>query len=117
MENKNICKTCGHEIKENIIQTTPATKIEWGATCDRELEWEEAKEWCKKQGDGWRLPTRVELLQAFKDKIDGFRLGYYWSNNEYSPTGAWSQYLSTINHCSVTKSNYNYVRCVRDLIS
>jgi len=54
-------------MKESIIQKIPAKTLEWGNVSEKELTWKEAKECCKQQGDGWRLPTRIELLQAYED--------------------------------------------------
>ncbi|OQA50494.1 MAG: hypothetical protein BWY47_00439 [Bacteroidetes bacterium ADurb.Bin302] len=54
-------------MKESIIQKIPAKTLEWGNVSEKELTWKEAKELCKQQGDGWRLPTRIELLQAYED--------------------------------------------------
>ena len=49
------------------VQKIPAKTLEWGNVSEKELTWKEAKELCKQQGDGWRLPTRIELLQAHED--------------------------------------------------
>ena len=99
---------------EKLEQKIPAQKLEWGATCNKDLKWEKAKKWCEEQGDGWRLPTRLELLQAYEDKIDGFESGYYWSSNEYSATNAWYQNFSAGYQYDGDKASTFYVRCVRD---
>ena len=59
------------------VQKIPAKTLEWGNASEKELTWKEAKEWCKQQGDGWRMPTRIELLQAYEDN---------WSSTEVSGT-------------------------------
>ncbi len=68
---------------ELVIQNIKAKKLEWGKTAEKIMNWEEAKEWCKKQGKGWRLPTLIELLQAYNDNIFGFSKGSHWSSTEY----------------------------------
>jgi hypothetical protein len=55
------------------------------------MYWEEAKEACNTLGNGWRLPTKEELMYLFKNKnkIKGFADGFYWSSTEYYREGAW----------------------------
>ena len=54
-------------------------------------EWSDAKQWCLNHGDGWRLPTKDELLAIYQNKRDinywltrckGIQLGdgWYWSS-------------------------------------
>jgi len=111
------CKTCGQEIVENIIQEIPAKTLEWGKTCEKELNWEEAKDWCSKQGEGWRLPTLIELQEAYEDKkIRGsFQPnGNYWSSTEFSASNAYYVYFYYGGTSVNGKANaYSYVRCVR----
>jgi hypothetical protein len=111
----NKCKTCGQEIKENIKQVIPAKTLEWGAVSDKEMNWEDAKKWCKAQGKGWRLPTRVELIQAFDEGILTGDDRYFWSSTEYylSPAYAWYVALYGGGTGNVTEADQYYVRCVR----
>ena len=98
------------ENKEKIIQETTAKTIEWGKSSEDTMNWNEAKEWCKKQGG--RLPTRLELLQAYVDKVKGFKTdAIYWSSTECSTYYAWGQGFGTGAQYTYNKSNY-YVRCV-----
>jgi len=84
----------------------------------KNLTWEEAKAYCKSLGDGWRMPTRVELLLMYeaKEEIGGFATDYYWSSTEDDNDGiAWIQtfnpgYLDFY----ANKSDSNYVRAVKD---
>ena len=49
------------------------------------MDWEDAKEACAKLGEGWRLPTRVELviLYEIKDSINNlYKDATYWSSTE-----------------------------------
>jgi hypothetical protein len=46
------------------------------------LDWSDAKKLCANLGDGWRLPTKDELIVMYqnKNKIEGFADDhYYWS--------------------------------------
>lgn len=58
--------------------------------------WEEAKKSCASLGDGWRLPTEVELniLLINRDAIGGFSVKYYdaqyWSSTEFNDREALS---------------------------
>ena len=99
------------ENKEKIIQETTAKTIEWGKSSEDTMNWNETKEWCKKQGG--RLPTRLELLQAYVDKVKGFKTdAIYWSATEYSNSYAWIQSFDTGVQFYTNKGGYNYVRCV-----
>ena len=100
------------EIKEGTTQQIPAKTIIWGETADKKMGWEEAKKWCEEQGG--RLPTRVELLQAVKEKVKGFKLGYYWSSTEVYSILAWDvDFDFGCVDIDVKDVDY-YVRCVRD---
>ena len=98
--------------KEETIQQIPAKTIIWGEIADKKMSWGEAKKWCEEQGG--RLPTRIELLEAFKTKIKGFKEGNYWSSTEDGSDYAWfvgfnGGYVGIVN-----KGIGYYVRCVRD---
>ena len=100
--------------KEPVIQKIPAKTLEWGA-CEEELNWEDAKKWCEEQGKGWRLPTQVELLQAYWDEVEGFDVtSDYWSASEYFYSDcAYRVNFSDGNTYDYTKTNSYSVRCVR----
>ena len=75
-----------------------------------------AKQLCSDRGNGWRLPTQKELMQAY---IDGsyFNLSQpslnFWSATQYSSTNAWYVALSNGNTNVVNMGNTYNVRCVR----
>lgn len=75
-----------------------------------------AKQLCSDRGDGWRLPTQKELMQAY---INGsyFNLSQpsnrFWSATQNDSTGAWTVFLSHGGTASLTMSNTLNVRCVR----
>ena len=75
-----------------------------------------ASQLCSDRGNGWRLPTQKELMQAY---IDGsyFNLSQtstnFWSATENSSSNAWIVSLNNGYTISLNKTNYLYVRCVR----
>ena len=52
-------------------------KLQWKESELNRMTWKEAKDLEK---DGWRLPTRAELLDAYDNQIEGFELHRYWSS-------------------------------------
>ena len=99
--------------------------IEFSPTAPSTFSWDNshtnnedrtASQLCSDRGDGWRLPTQKELMQAY---VDGsyWNLSQpaanHWSVTESSDTIAWYVYLSYGTTSGNTKSNANGVRCVR----
>lgn len=81
------------------------------------MNFEDALKCCKILGDSWRLPTKDELNEMFKNHKD--ELGDYgvWSSTEYNNDYAWSQGFTTGNIYINPKTNVNKVRPVRTLTS
>ena len=85
----------------------------------KQMTWYDAKKACANLGNGWRLPTKDELILLLKnkDKIGGFASSNcgcnYWSSTEYDGGSAW--------YCSFgggyagygNKTNPYHVRAVR----
>jgi len=92
-------------------QEIPAKTIYWGETSQKEMNWEEAKRWCEEQGG--RMPTLIELQQAYEDKVDGFKEDYYWSATEHNSTYAY--YVNFTNGLTYlnNRTSASYVRCIR----
>lgn len=71
---------------------------------------------CADQGNGWRLPTQKELMQAY---IDGSYwnltqpANYFWSATETSATNAWSVGLNSGYTYYASKTGAYQLRCVR----
>jgi hypothetical protein len=93
-------------------------RLEWQEDAPKNLmNWDEAIEYAKSLGDGWRLPTRGELCDAYDNFVDGFKKNYYWSSSTYAQftNSAWSVYFFVGNVSLDGKTNLNYVRCVREI--
>lgn len=99
----------------NNFSSGGCTSYSWDASNGNNLG-RTSIELCSDRGNGWRLPTQKELMQAY---IDGsnFTLAspgaYHWSATEVSTTLAWYVYLSNGTTVSNTKSSAYQVRCVR----
>ena len=79
--------------QEPILCSNPAMLFEVMTEDLGKMNWDAAMKACADLGDGWRLPTRLELLLMYnkQDEIGGFADNYYWSSTEYSNTDAWQQ--------------------------
>ena len=108
------CKTCNQEVKEWVKHTITEKTLEWGAVSDEEMNWEDAKKWCEEQGG--RLPTALELQQAYADKVEGFtQSSNYWSATTYPASYSYAMvvFFYVGYSSSFGKTNSFYVRCVR----
>ena len=109
--------------KYKSSQTTYTIKPEFEAfeVYQEDLEglytWREAKEACEALGAGWRLPTKEELNEMYKNRavVGGFAGNLYWSSSEADNYFAWGQGFNFGNQLNSSKSNYYYVRAVRAL--
>ena len=102
------------KITEWTKHEIPARTLEWGAEAPEKMTWEEAQKWCEAQGG--RLPTALDLQQAYADKVEGFtQSNYYWSGttNPFNYSNALIVYFGYGSSGSDTKTNSLYVRCVR----
>lgn len=81
----------------------------------KQMNWEEAKNACSSLGEGWRLPTKIELniLYQNKDKIGGFDGKYYWSSSEINGNFAWGQSCDLGIQYNALKDDTPFVRAVR----
>ncbi len=99
----------------NGFATSGGSTYSWDASAANNAS-RTAAQLCSDQGNGWRLPTQKELMQAY---IDGscFNLtnpsNNFWSVTEYSATDAWRVNLIGGGTNYSTKTNASYVRCVR----
>lgn len=76
----------------------------------------DALEYCSLLGNGWRLPTRKELLEMYDHKEAlGLKNTPYWSSTEYNTTYAFNIYFFN-GHASATNKFSTYsVRAVRTI--
>jgi hypothetical protein len=91
-------------------------KLEWQENPPKNLmTWDEATEYAKSLGDGWRLPTRAELVDAYDNNVQGFLLDYNWSSTTYSrnTNNAWCVNLYDGHVSNGSKTYGSFVRCVR----
>lgn len=60
------------------------------------MNWDDAKKACEALGDSWRLPTKDELNDLYKNriKIGGFVANRYWCSSEEIVGSAWKQDFS-----------------------
>lgn len=102
-----------------VFSSSSLSSWDWDGTTDADniaVGNKTAIQLCSERGNGWRLPTQKELMQAY---IDGsyFNLTlpnyYFWSATEFSATNAWVTSLIHGATTSSTKSSSNFVRCVR----
>ena len=73
----------------------------------KKLNWYEAVDYCKSLGDGWRLPTILELHLIHDAKV--IKEDIYWSSSEYTNTNAWYFYFYFGSASYSNKSNTFYV--------
>jgi len=98
---------------------TCGTNWSWDGTTDADniaVGGKTAAQLCSERGNGWRLPSQKELMQAY---IDGSYwnllnpANYFWSRTEGSAASAWGVVLSSGYTGDSTKTGSRYVRCVR----
>jgi hypothetical protein len=83
----------------------------------KQMNWQEANKACNELGEGWRLPTKMELNLIYenKDKIRGVKISSYWSSTENPVTNyAWLQNFLIGYQGEGTKDFSCHVRAVRN---
>ena len=93
-------------------QIVDISNLEWGKTF--KANWDSAQSECP---SGWRLPTIQELYTAYAQKVKGFKSYYYWSSSTYAQNTIYAWHV-VFNYGFVNynyKTDFYYVRCVRDL--
>ena len=90
---------------------------------DAEMDYNCAIEYCKKQSDQWRLPTKHELIEIYKQLVmlgrGNFDLNkYLWSSNRmHNLENGFAIKMSEIEKTFVCfLEEDNYVRSVRNII-
>ena len=91
---------------------------------ETKLSWSDAIEYCSKLSSNgfndWRLPSKDELKELYKNKDsldskEAFIENNYWSSSEFSSTDAWGQYFYYGNPTNANKPYATYVRAVRSI--
>ena len=75
--------------------------------------WEKANNYAKCLGNGWRLPTRSELSQAYDSGVPNFEPHYYWSSSEVGDQVWYVDFVDGYSWQCYSKLDNYYVRCVR----
>lgn len=92
--------------------------IEWqNNPPEKPMTWHKAMEYAKSLGEGWRLPTRSELMDAYDSSVKGFIGSYYWSMSTYvrDTTYAWLVDFDLGSVGVDVKTSKGFVRCVREV--
>ena len=108
--------------KENKIDREPTIlkkTLHFEVYCEdlKPSNWNDAIELCNKLGDGWRLPTILELQLMYenKDYIGNLKDTVYWSSTEYFANGAWPFNFGFGYPDYGLKNSTYYVRAVRSI--
>tara|TARA_R110001599_G_scaffold90904_5_gene238957 strand:+ start:2029 stop:2436 length:408 start_codon:yes stop_codon:yes gene_type:complete len=107
-----------YPIQEPIILNHPAISFEVYPDNLGKMSWKSAVKICDDLGDGWRLPTRLELLIMYDNKyeIGGFDDQLYWSSTEFGNNDAWIQDFLDGSQDIFDKDYPNfYMRAIRDI--
>ena len=109
-------ETALEEIVPMILNKTISIEIH---PDEVKLTWDEAVEYCKHLGDGWRLPTIQELWYILENKhlISLFKdHTYYWSSSVYYADCAWYFSFGSGSAYGTYYKDYTYgVRVVKDI--
>jgi hypothetical protein len=79
-----------------------------------QMNWDNANEFCKKLGPGWRLPNIAELEIMYQNNgtINGG--GVYWSSTESDSSSVWVKgFYDGITGQNYPKTNTFWVRAIR----
>jgi hypothetical protein len=87
--------------------------LEWNKTESNIKTWDEAK---ALEVDGWRLPTQVELKNAYGTKKEGFYTDFYWSSKSNGKNYAYAVNLKDGFPASQSKKDcYSFVRLCKEI--
>lgn len=87
--------------------------IEWGTTFENTYDWLSAIQLCSEDVDGWRLPTRFELVWAYDNNVAVFETTEFWTITEISTNFAFSVSFVDGQSLKRFKEDKLYVCCVR----
>jgi hypothetical protein len=103
---------------EPTVRSVKVGDLEWQADVpDQKMTWAEAKEYAASLGDGWRLPTKAELLTLVDDTrcnpacsvFPDCSADWFWTSTPRagSSSGAWYVHFGYGYAGSSAVSNYN----------
>ena len=83
-------------------------------TFPAQMNWDNANEFCKKLGPGWRLPSIDELEIMYKNNKKINLDGVYWSSTESDSSSVWVLgFHDGISGPNYSKTNTCYVRAIK----
>ena len=106
------------------MNTIVLENLEWQAEDDGiKRNWDEAIEYAKSLGNGWRLPNIKELMILIDyskynpaTELPDMRSFPYWSSSTFANNSGYAWFVNfnigIVDH--YIKSDYFYVRCVRE---
>ncbi len=81
------------------------------------VAWQQAMDYAEELGDGWRVPTKEELMiiYASSRRKEFATKEWFWSSSTYvgRPNGAWGVYFDNGDVDYYNKTCISDVRCVR----
>jgi hypothetical protein len=106
------------------IRSVKVGDLEWQADVpEQRMTWQEATDYAASLGDGWRLPTRAELLTLVDDTrrnpacsvFPDCPSAWFWTSTPWagSSSYAWSVDFNAGSASSSVVGSSNRVRCVR----
>ena len=107
---------------DNSTVLDTKTGLEWEATPAGPMTWQQAMDYVAKLGDGWRLPTVIELVTLVDyDRCDpasafpAMPVVAFWSSSSDAGSASNAWYVNFYHgHVSNDgKTSTSYVRCVR----
>ena len=113
-----------YEISKELILEITTNTIKVGAIHvasknlpEKYYNWDSAKNSAISLGDGWRLPTKDELNEIYRNKdiIGEFIIGNYWSSTETTTGESWTQNFVSGEQSPKYKDSSCYVRAVRSI--
>ena len=86
---------------------------------EKEMNWDEASQACKDIGNGWRLPTKLELevmyKELYKKGVGNFKVSDYWSSTNCIDDHMWGFYFDEGCAENIAKIEEIRVRAVRSI--
>lgn len=110
---------CTDGVKFGSLCVAPAdttyTPISEDPFISNDNYWAGARNACAAIGQGWRMPTQVELNTLYQNKatIGGFSVFYYWSTTENGTNYAWDQGFNIGDQNFNQKDYQAKLRCVK----